>query len=1123
MNRLPRPFSLLIPLMLLVTIEGRAQRPELIVQTGSTGNLMSVAFSPDGRTLATGSWDVNAEPRVKLWDVATGLQLRTLEGSANQLSVVFGRDGRTLFTAGIAGSDDGIKVWDVATGKELRRFEGASPIALSPDGKTLASADGSTISDVRLWDVASGAPLRTLKGLHFQVNSIAFSPDGKTVAGGAQDNRAFSTAKLWNVETGATRHTLTVTVASGDVVSLAFSPDGKVLATGDSRTARLWNVATGSQLSVVAQDHCCANSLSFSPDGKILAIGHKDDTIALRDVESGRDLRTLKGIGPLVFAPDGKTLATGDQSAFEAKNAATIKLWDVASGTELRTLRGRPDNGVESVALSPDGRTVAAGLQGDNIKLRDIVTGAERLLKGYETDVNAMATPGAIAFSADGTKVAAGDSIHHVTIWDVASGRKLNNFVDDSPGSGECDDQGVSSLAFSPNGRTLAVGTDNALTLWNIATRARLRTFKKGCDDPSVAAFSPDGRTIAVVGPTSVQIRNVTTGSLLRSLTVATASSIVFSPNGKILALNNGESIKLLDAGTGSLVRSLDNRVRDISSIAFSPDGKIIAGATKDTVQLWDATTGRAMPGSPTKTTQSRPIEEIVFGKSGRYLIGASMEDVKVWDGTSGQELGDFISLNDRDWLAVAPDGLFDGSPAAWQQILWRFNNNTFDYAPVEAFFNEFFHPGLLADLLAGTRPRAASDISQKDRRQPRVNLTVSNAQPGANTRNIGVKIEISQAVAGAQDVRLFRNGSLVKLWAGDVLDGQSNVVLEATIPIVSGENRLTAYAFNHDNIKSSDATLVITGPESLKRQGAIYILAVGVDHYSNSAYDLKYAVADARDFSAEFKRQQELLKRYAVVSVTRLLDAEATKARIIEKLDELAARAQPEDAVIVYFAGHGTAHGDQFYLIPHDLGYDGPRENLQEAALQTILRHSISDRELEKSFEKLDAGQLLLVIDACNSGQALEAAEKRRGPMNSKGLAQLAYEKGMYVMTAAQSYQAAIEAARLGHGFLTYALIEEGLKQGAADREPKDRSIDLREWLNYASEQVPRMQQQNMLEALRGRGRYIPFAGDGRDPGLPKNELDARDRIQRPRVFYRRERETASLIVAAPGVASGK
>jgi uncharacterized caspase-like protein len=168
----------------------------------------------------------------------------------------------------------------------------------------------------------------------------------------------------------------------------------------------------------------------------------------------------------------------------------------------------------------------------------------------------------------------------------------------------------------------------------------------------------------------------------------------------------------------------------------------------------------------------------------------------------------------------------------------------------------------------------------------------------------------------------------------------------------------------------------------------------------------------------------------------------------------------------------------------------------------------------LEKLFETIDAGQLLLVIDACNSGQALEAEEKRRGPMNSKGLAQLAYEKGMYVLTAAQSYQAAQEAARFGHGFLTYALVEEGLKQGAADREPKNGSIDIREWLNFATDEVPKMQEQNSAEALRGRGRYVVFVGDGREVGVPKTEGDVRDNVQRPRVFYRREIENNPLIV---------
>jgi hypothetical protein len=137
---------------------------------------------------------------------------------------------------------------------------------------------------------------------------------------------------------------------------------------------------------------------------------------------------------------------------------------------------------------------------------------------------------------------------------------------------------------------------------------------------------------------------------------------------------------------------------------------------------------------------------------------------------------------------------------------------------------------------------------------------------------------------------------------------------------------------------------------------------------------------------------------------------------------------------------------------------------------------------------------------------------------MNSKGLAQLAYEKGMYVLTAAQSYQAAQEAAKFGHGFLTYALVEEGLKHGAADREPKNGTIEVREWLNFATEEVPRMQQETSLDALRGRSRYIVFVGDGsqaRDGGV---KVEPRDNTQRPRIFYRRELEVNPLVVAIMG-----
>ena len=141
----------------------------------------------------------------------------------------------------------------------------------------------------------------------------------------------------------------------------------------------------------------------------------------------------------------------------------------------------------------------------------------------------------------------------------------------------------------------------------------------------------------------------------------------------------------------------------------------------------------------------------------------------------------------------------------------------------------------------------------------------------------------------------------------------------------------------------------------------------------------------------------------------------------------------------------------------------------------------------------------------------ALEAEEKRRGPMNSKGLAQLAYEKGMYILTAAQSYQAALEAAKLGHGYLTYALVEEGLKTNVSDRAPKDGQVVVREWLDFATERVPEMQLEKIAEQRQqGRelGLLIKFVET--DSGKDRN-------VQRPRVFYRREAEHTPLVVAKP------
>jgi hypothetical protein len=649
----------------------------------------------------------------------------------------------------------------------------------------------------------------------------------------------------------------------------------------------------------------------------------------------------------------------------------------------------------------------------------------------------------------------------------------------------------VTSLAFTPDGRVLATGGFEGKSNIDIAAMmsgAMTQRPKKGQKQPDPADMMKDFKVEAV------------------------------------------GQVKLWDVTTGQQIAAFTGHGRGVSKVAFSRDGKLLAsGSTDNTIKIWDVTTQSELR---TLTGHTAGIESMDFSPDGRLLASASDDgSTFLWDTKTGEHLLTLISLDDgSEWMVVTPQGLFDGTPVSWNQILWRYNQETFNVAPIEWFFNEFYYPGLLSDIFAGKRPKVAQDVSKKDRRQPVVKLSLPGQAADSNvaTRTIKVKIDVSDAPAdkdnpqgsGAQDVRLFRNGSLVKVWRGDVLKGQSTVSLEEEITVTAGPNRLVAYAFNRDNVKSKDAPLVFTGADTLKRKGTAYIIAVGVNEYENTQYNLKYATADARDFADEMRRKQTQVGGFERVEVIQLLDQDATKANILAAIKRLAGeagppslkagpldslkRAEPEDTVVIYFAGHGTAQAQRFYLIPHDLGYKGERTKLTEQGLSTMLAHSISDVELEAAVEDLDAGHLLLIIDACNSGQALEAEEKRRGPMNSKGLAQLAYEKGMYILTAAQSFQAALEAAQLGHGYLTYALVEEGLKTPVADTSPKDGVVIAREWLNFATDRVPQMQEEKMTQG-RGLGIEIAFT-----------EGETRT-VQRPRVFYRRELETNPLVITKP------
>lgn len=385
---------------------------------------------------------------------------------------------------------------------------------------------------------------------------------------------------------------------------------------------------------------------------------------------------------------------------------------------------------------------------------------------------------------------AANRSSTNLRLLDVATGRQLqaipiapsgllNQMMGgNSPVSG-------SIVSFSPNGRIVASasGFDSSITLREVSTGQELRTLKTTLSMMVYSlAWSADGQRLASAH-----------SGFKRNLAANAADTFSFD--------DLTFSIKVWDTQTGSELNSLAGLNNIVNGLAFSRDGRMLAsGGFDSTIKLWDLSSGRELR---TLTGHSGSIVALDFSGDGRFVVSGSDDgSARLWNMQTGALVATLVSLNKGDdWLVVTPDGLFDGSPGGWNQILWRFSANTFDVSPVEIFFNEYYYPGLLSDILAGKKLATVADISQKDRRQPKLSLEIDGQSASVSTRILKVKIKVTEAPAGAQDVRLFRNGSLVKVWRGDVLKGQPSAGIETTVSVVAGQNHLTAYAFNRDNV----------------------------------------------------------------------------------------------------------------------------------------------------------------------------------------------------------------------------------------------------------------------------------------------------------------------------------
>ena len=321
-------------------------------------NVGGATFSPDGTKLATITGSL-----AKVWDAHTGRELLTLAGHNNWVtSIAFSPDGKRLATTSF---DETAKVWSITTGQEAILLSGKGlRVAYSPDGTRLAT-DGLD-GFAHLWDAVTGKELQTLSGHTDSVMGIAFSPDGKRLATASLDK----TAKVWNTATG--QLLLTLSGHEEGLRDIAYSPDGSRIATASfDQTARVWDAVTGHELLKLAGHQGLVVGVAFSPDGTRIATSSTDTTAKIWDARTGQLLFTLSGhrnpIPDISFSPDGIRLATGSQDR-------TAKIWDATTGKELLTLSGHSSE-IQSVSFSADGKFIATG-SGDNTAIIwDVSTG----------------------------------------------------------------------------------------------------------------------------------------------------------------------------------------------------------------------------------------------------------------------------------------------------------------------------------------------------------------------------------------------------------------------------------------------------------------------------------------------------------------------------------------------------------------------------------------------------------------------------------------------------------------------------------------------------------------------------------------------------------------------------
>lgn len=1026
------------------------EKSVVYVQLGHRHQLFSVAFSPDGKKIASGSGDHT----VKLWDVTSGREINTLTGHTSGVrKVSFSPDGGKIFSA----CSEEMKLWDTETFKEIKTFrytENNGHADLSHDGKVIVSASEHSLKTL---DVKTGHEINGIK-TNGRIDFIKISPNGNMIAGIVTVHPT-RYLYLWDAKTGKQIHSLKR--IEGLIYSLEFSPDNNLIASAAEDGLDIWD--TKSRRNIKSLKDRQSFCLAFSPDGQSLAYLHDRAEINLLNLKTGKDLRTFKWSpssscddGPclfmsLAFSQDGKTLAAGD-------NDNTIKLWNVGTGNQIKSLQGH-SAGIDYVSFASSSRTVAfASGGGENkIKFWDIESAtAGKTINGASRPV----------FSPDGRFLVFNGN-GGIKVLDVKTNKEVKTL----------DGRHYGDIKFSPSGKLLAYGNAGFLSIYDAENWRKIHTLKASV---SALSFSPNSKWLASANLEGVvHIWDLQSGRFIKKMQDSppfenTIFCIQFSSDGNSLAsAGGGNIIKIWDIKTGKKIKTLEGHKKDsgIKSLAFSPHAKILASASSDfTIKLWDTDTGKEL-----RTCKGHlgEVNSIVFSDNGKMLISGSNDSTsRLWNVHTGEEIAQMVIFDNNEWIAITPEGYYNSSLNGHQYLNIRMGNKVYG---IDQFYDVFYRPDIVMAKLKSEDIKPLITLTIDDAiKNPPPEVDFTSVPSDSTTPKVKVCYQAKNTGGGIGEVRLFHNGKLIQsdgfykdvaktggkirlasLDSKSIREDMRGIVVRSKIDIssiaskakrdivkdcvfvdaVPGENEVSVSAFNKDNTVQS--YMKTTGfKANIKAEDShLYVLIVGIDQYNDQSVNLKYAVKDARGIKDKLLGQSATLYKPENIHAVVLTDKEATKANIQSQISMLAKKIKPADSFVLFVAGHGVLLQNQYFMLTHD--FDG---NLNDKSM-------ISSNEIVETSKQIKSLSQLFIFDTCHAG----GVDYIVCGLYDARMSVLAKKMGLHIYASANDKQAAMDGYK-GNGLFTHTLLE-GLKNKKEADKNNDGAVSLVELGGYSKQ----------------------------------------------------------------------